>query len=284
MFGVCAADTDGRRVRGVLVVGAGVTIRLDPFWRFYGGKHRAARRYPAPLHGRPIIEPFAGAAGYSTSWWEPGQRVILVERDPVVAAVWRYLLSASSAEILRLPNVREHVDVDLAGCPQEARWLAGFWLNEGGATPRKACTGWARARGDGGSIDCPSSWAGWGARARNRIARQVDAVRGTWAIIEGDYTAAPMVDATWFIDPPYQTSAGRYYKYATVDYAALGAWCDTLPGRVVACDQEGADWRPWTSRICLGATSRANRPNKVSREVVWARDNSRMPLFDGIGP
>jgi hypothetical protein len=35
---------------------------LKPFIRLYGGKYRAAPRYPKPLHDTP----FAGAAGYST--------------------------------------------------------------------------------------------------------------------------------------------------------------------------------------------------------------------------
>lgn len=41
-----------------------MTKALKPFWRYYGGKYRAAPRYPVPLH-RTIVEPFAGAAGYS---------------------------------------------------------------------------------------------------------------------------------------------------------------------------------------------------------------------------
>jgi hypothetical protein len=32
---------------------------LRPFWRYYGGKWRAAPRYPAPRYDT-IIEPFAG--------------------------------------------------------------------------------------------------------------------------------------------------------------------------------------------------------------------------------
>jgi len=37
---------------------------LRPFWRYYGGKWRAAPSYPSP-RCETIIEPFAGAAGYS---------------------------------------------------------------------------------------------------------------------------------------------------------------------------------------------------------------------------
>ena len=37
---------------------------LKPFWRYYGGKYRAAPAYPPPRLGT-IVEPFAGSAGYS---------------------------------------------------------------------------------------------------------------------------------------------------------------------------------------------------------------------------
>ena len=59
---------------------------LRPFIRYYGGKWRAAPLYPAPMHST-IIEPFAGAAGYSMRY--PDRDVILVERYPVIAVLRR---------------------------------------------------------------------------------------------------------------------------------------------------------------------------------------------------
>ena len=58
------------------------TIR--PFFTFYGGKYRAAPRYPKPKHSR-IIEPFAGSAGYSMRY--PDLNVTLVDAAPVIAGV-----------------------------------------------------------------------------------------------------------------------------------------------------------------------------------------------------
>jgi len=55
------------------------------FFYFYGGKWLAAPRYPAPRYDT-IIEPFAGSAGYSLRY--PDKRVVLVERDPKIAATW----------------------------------------------------------------------------------------------------------------------------------------------------------------------------------------------------
>ena len=75
---------------------------LKPFWRYYGGKYRAAPRYPTPRHDT-IVEPFAGAAGYSLRHFE--RKIVLVEKYAVLAEMWRYLIGASSAEVLRIPTL-----------------------------------------------------------------------------------------------------------------------------------------------------------------------------------
>ncbi len=59
---------------------------IRPFFSYFGAKWRLAPRYPAPAH-RTIVEPFAGSAGYACRY--PDHRVILVERDPVIAALLR---------------------------------------------------------------------------------------------------------------------------------------------------------------------------------------------------
>jgi hypothetical protein len=64
------------------------------------------------------VEPFAGAAGYSTRY--PDRNVILVDRDPVITGVWRYLIQVSEREILSLPDVHAGEDVCDLGLPQEA--------------------------------------------------------------------------------------------------------------------------------------------------------------------
>ena len=64
---------------------------LRPFWCYFGGKWRAAPHYPAPIHST-IVEPFAGAAGYSTRY--PDRQVVLIDKDPVIVGLWRYLTRA----------------------------------------------------------------------------------------------------------------------------------------------------------------------------------------------
>lgn len=106
---------------------------LKPFWRYYGGKWRSAPRYPPPLH-RTIVEPFAGAAGYSLRY--PERDVVLVEKYVVVADIWRYLIGADPAEIRAISCV-EHVDDLPAWVPTPARHLVGFCMNAAVVSPRK---------------------------------------------------------------------------------------------------------------------------------------------------
>jgi hypothetical protein len=235
-------------------------MTLRPFWRYYGGKWRAAPRYPAPQRDT-IVEPFAGAAGYATRYHD--RRVVLVDRSPIIAGIWRYLIAAKPAEVLAIPNLPEGGTVDDLPVCQEARWLVGYWLNGGSDHPCKTPSAWAREHGDG------VHWVGWSDKARNRIASQVEAIRH-WRIIEGDYTDAPDVDATWFVDPPYQTSAGRRYREQPDDFDALGAWTLARRGQVIACDQVGADWLPWSGDIEVKGTSGARRAG-TSAEVVYHR-------------
>ena len=94
-------------------------LGIKPFWNYYGGKWRAALRYPSPRHGH-IIEPFAGAAGYSLRY--PDYDVTLVDAYPVIAGIWRYLIATPPGEIMLIPCV-ESVDDLPPWVPQEARWL-----------------------------------------------------------------------------------------------------------------------------------------------------------------
>ncbi|MGN6108961.1 MAG: hypothetical protein ACTHU0_27895 [Kofleriaceae bacterium] len=235
-----------------------MTTGLRPFWRYYGGKWRAAPSYPAPRH-QTIIEPFAGAAGYSLRHGID-RDVVLVEKYPTIAAIWRYLIAADPAEIRAIPEV-DDVDDLPAWVPQAARWLVGFSMNSAASTPRRTLSAgrrMLRAK--------HRQFEGWTAAQRERVATQVKFIRH-WQIIEGDYTLAPDVDeATWFIDPPYER-AGRHYVHGSsgIDYAALGAWCRARRGQTIVCEQVGATWLPFRPHAVLKAGPNSQR----SAEAVW---------------
>jgi len=70
---------------------------------YYGSKTKLIHLYPAPIHDT-IIEPFAGAAAYAMAHWQ--KQVILYDAYPKIAAVWQYLINATEADIMALPDLK----------------------------------------------------------------------------------------------------------------------------------------------------------------------------------
>jgi hypothetical protein len=231
--------------------------RMWPFFTFYGGKWRAAPHYPLPVYD-VIVEPFAGAAGYSVR--HAHKKVILIEKDPVIAALWRWLIASTPETIRALPMIAMNQTVMDLDVPTEARSLIGFWLNKGCASPCKSPGSWMR-----GGLR-PKSF--WGTEIRERIALQVGQI-SHWEVIEGDYTDAPDIESTWFIDPPYQ-SAGRLYRYSScdIDYGSLAKWCQLRRGQKIVCENEGATWLPFRAFLEIKSTEGCHGKGK-SREAIW---------------
>lgn len=226
---------------------------MRPFFPFYGSKWRTAKYYPIPRYST-VIEPFAGSAGYST-YYGP-ENVILVDKDPIIAGVWRYLIGATEAEIESLPDVEPGEDVRSLGLPPEAAWLIGFWLNRGSATPKRRRTAYS-SRNDKYQLN-------WGERAKERIISQLPKIRH-WEVYEQDYREIDYPgSATWFIDPPYEVK-GRYYRHREIDYRHLCVWSLTSWGQVIACENEGASWLPFWKLQTIKSSK------GISREVVYTQ-------------
>jgi hypothetical protein len=204
---------------------------MHSFVNYFGGKWALARRYGPPQ--RPhVIEPFAGFAGYST-YWEPKQ-VTLIEKDPRLIAIWHYLQRVTAREIMRLPTEIDSVD-GLRAC-EEAKMLIGFWFNRGLAKPAKQRSQWARHD--------RHRFGYWGQKIRARIAGQVERI-GHWQIIEGDYTAAPDIEAHWFIDPPYRYHHQHYAVNSVINYGELAEWALSRKGYVQVCEGTEGRWLPF---------------------------------------
>ena len=232
---------------------------LRPFWRYYGGKWKAAPRYPAPLHDT-IVEPFAGAAGYSLRHYN--KRVVLVEKFEVVAQLWKWLVAVDEAEVLRIPEV-DHVDELPGWVSPEGRALVGFAMNAATTAPCKQLSAGRRRLREMGR-----PYEGWSSAFRDRLAGQLRHIRH-WVVVHGDYSQAPRVEATWFVDPPYQ-QRGQHYKHgsAGIDYAELAGWCRSLPGQVMVCENAGATWLPFES-FATFKSSAMSRKIGTSEEVLW---------------
>lgn len=227
---------------------------LRPFFSFYGGKWRAAPYYPTPQFNR-VIEPFAGAAGYSTRHHE--RDVVLVEADPVIAGLWRWLIAAPSSEVLALPAVVSDTVAALGLAPGPSA-LIGFYCNPASTGPRQRPSAWMRQGENKTSF--------WGDAVRARIAAQVGAIRH-WTVVEGDYADAPDEEATYFVDPPY-VGAGVHYRKRFERHAELGEWCRSRRGQVIACENVGATWLPFRHFRDIQSNP-SKRGKGKSAEAIW---------------
>lgn len=242
-----------------------------PF-NYFGRKARIAGLYPRPDHDT-IIEPFAGSAAYALHSDHWLKNVILIERHPDIAELWRWLISptTNAATILELPDMPASAALDDETRPtleelgfgppgSPSRTLAS--LSSPSADFRKSVV---------------SSWMakGWPS-LRSRIAGSIHKVKH-WQLIEGDYREAPDIEATWFIDPPYQKIAHGYESDRTdINFTELAQWCLSRPGQLIVCEESGADWLPFeplTAKKTLNATD--------TLEVVYT--NTTDNLLDLIG-
>src|SRR5690348_1938164 len=170
-------------------------------YSFYGGKGRIAHLYPKPTHNL-IIEPFAGAAGYSFNHGE-GHQVLLSDIDPVVVEMWQWLKSPEAREYV--PRIPERLDAGtrisdrFAGWPQPLIRLLQAEANQGTQG----------ARGVHDQVTTMGSKCWHRVRPKLELARQRCAY---WTILQEPYYALPDVEATWFIDPPYQGEPGKRYR------------------------------------------------------------------------
>ena|SRR5688572_5789781 len=245
---------------------------LLPFWRYYGAKWKAAPHYPAPRFDT-LVEPFAGAAGYALRHYR--KRVILVERYEVVASIWAFLIRSPSRDILSIPTVDAVADLP-DSTPQEARWLVGMCMNAAAVSPNRVMSsGMRKLRDEHGR-----STEGWGDGQRARVARQVDLIRH-WTVIHGDYTEAPDVEATWFVDPPYEDK-GRHYVHnsAALDFTALGEWCRARRGQTIVCEAVGATWLPFRAFRNVRASPMSRRSGVVA-EAIWTSGETQ-PTLEGV--
>ena len=229
--------------------------RLIPY---YGTKASIALKYPRPKYDT-IIEPFAGAASYSLCY--PARNVILYDKYERLIALWQYLIAVTPEEILSLPLISSDTDPQqIPNIPQEARDLIGWWSQPATSEPRKPST-YFRHYPDFANI--------WSPRCRQRIASIVPKIKH-WQAYVGDYTDAPDIDATWFIDPPYQVK-GLHYKHSSkhINYDHLADWCKTRTGQVMVCENYGASWLPFEpfSKLIGGS-------QRKSFEVIWTNDGS----------
>lgn len=207
---------------------------------YFGSKSKLVKRYHKPKFDL-IIEPFAGSARYSLEYFE--KDVIINDVNPVVIAVWRYLLEASKQDILSLPILKVGEHIDNFNLTDAEKWLIGFELCRGKFTPRKVV----------------SKFSNWQA-AQKRIAENLYKIKH-WTVTNLSYENMLSLRATYFIDPPYNLENWNKhtYPFRKIDYKKLSAWCNSRSGQVIVCGGTFDNYLPfekldsvWNGRYKLG--------------------------------
>ena len=211
---------------------------------YYGRKKQIAKHYPSP-NCETIVEPFAGSAAYSLYGDNWKKNVILVERDEDVADIWKWLIDeATPSEIKNLP------DLEIGEKSSEflhiihAATKMAFHYKTIKVTPVLA-----------------RNWE----ISKRYMSENLFKIKH-WQMISGDYTLAPDIEATWFIDPPYKKDAGKGYRYGSklIDYNQLAIWSKGRKGEIIFCEGHHGDYLPFKPLLDLKGIA-----GKTSKEVIY---------------
>jgi len=206
--------------------------QYSPF-RYPGGKSRwykFVKRWV--LHERPdvLVEPFAGGshAGLAIAIEELAEKVVLVELDENVAAVWETIINGDVEWLInrieRFDMSREAAEevIDRSDRSVRDRALAMIIHNRvsrGGVTAPGA--GWVKKGENGQGLD--SRW--YPDTLVDRISRIADAADRI-EFIHGD--GMTVMDAYleesgigFFVDPPYPKAGDRLYEHSDVNHREI---------------------------------------------------------------
>ena len=241
---------------------------------YFGAKHGVAKVYPFPRYPT-IVEPFAGAAGYACFHQRrtAGRyQLILNDLDPLVTDTWHRLQQTEPADL-------DAVDASLTDERTDDMLLKGLSGGHDWRPESRKIT--SRMRRDWPFV-------------RRRIEATLPHIRDA-SVSNGDYRDLPDIEATWFIDPPYETHrdhpnsehdvhggarrGGNAYRHNNrqIDYDELADWCQTRQGQVIVCEQSPAAWLPFTPIV---SQSNASQWTESKTELVWCSDQQQLSMFD----
>lgn len=208
------------------------------------------KHYPTPKFDK-IIEPFAGSARYSLLNFQ--KEILLVDLDPSIIQIWKYLQLCSEKDILNLPDFKTGDDIRNFDLSADEKLFCGFLIGKGLRRPQNIVTRFA------GGLQ--PTWIRW---QKKHIAKNLFKIKH-WKIELGTYRDIENESCTWFVDPPYQFG-GEYYTKGNnkINFYELAAWCRERQGQVIVCENSKADWmdfKPMKTMIGI---------KRKSAEVIWS--------------
>ena len=234
-----------------------------PMFKWFGAKWNASKHYPAPKY-KLIVEPFAGSACYSLRHAKT-HRAVLWDTCPEIAQLWRWLIGeARPRDVLAIPvKLEPFTDIRKLWLSDGQQLLLKHWQR---TNPQTACwttSPWGHLPGQ------------WTENTRTRVAAQLPMIKH-WEFreLKPDFE----VEATWFVDPPYQHNYD--YKLPPIDYAALAHRVLGLHGQVIVCEAlhpktgETPYWLPFKAFRETVTSRRKAHNSHHSRELIYLQDRS----------
>lgn len=277
----------------------------SPF-RYPGGKTwlvPAFRQWMSGLPSKPalLVEPFAGGAiiGLTAAFESLAEKVLLVEIDEDVAAVWKTVLGANASwlakEIVGFPISVEAVKAELSKPSRSVRHRAFQTILR-----NRAYHGGIMANGSSmmkfgeNGKGIKSRW--YPQTLKNRILN-IATVRSRVRFVEGDGMQvlrkyAKRADAVFFIDPPYtapgKKAGSRLYKHNELDHAELFRVTAALAGDFLMTYDNAASVLKMakehgfdTEVIPMKNTHNAEMTELlVGRNLDWVRAMGADPVFE----
>jgi DNA adenine methylase len=189
-----------------------------------------------------LVEPFAGGGivGLTAGFEGLAEHVVLVERDPNVAAVWHTILGGQAKwladQILNFELTHANVTAVLRKQPvsQRERAFAVILRNRvqrGGIMADGA--GLVKTGENGRGLN-----SRWYPDTLARRIQEIAGVRERFSFIEGDAfdvirRYADDEDAAFFADPPYTVASKRLYAHWQIDHRNLFALLASVKGDVL---------------------------------------------------
>ena len=219
---------------------------------YYGSKSKIVQLYPKPKNDL-IIEPFAGSARYSLKYFE--KDILLVDKYEKIVSIWKWLQNCSIDDIKSLPNIKlgQTINREMFDCDEQF-WLMGFLVQNGVNSPRLTMSKFA-------------SDTNFETKKKN-IYNNLFKIKH-WNIKCDCYKNIENVNATWFIDPPYQYG-GEYYVKSNknIDFKYLSTWCKSRNGQIIVCENTKANWMEFKPMIQITGTIHK------TVEAIWTNEKS----------
>ena len=194
---------------------------------YYGSKSKIIQYYPSPKYNT-IIEPFAGSARYSLMYYE--KDCWLNDSYKVITDIWNWIINATKEEINAIPELKKGESLNKLNIDPKLKLLLGFVVNSGVQSPRKTCSKWAEEKGEF-------------IKHKKRLLSYCGKL-DHWLITGLDYRDISNLEATWFIDPPYQFVTEKYKKH-DINYEELTEWCKSRKEQVIVCENSYGNWLPF---------------------------------------